>query len=96
MIDITERKRKEDRARVGFGREVSGVFSRDTGSGLHKQQGRDVQRLQPRVYRIFGYKDKEEFLALHMVKDTYKYPEDRKRFMDSRKGTATSRTSRSC
>ncbi len=81
MIDITERKRKEDRAR-----EVSEEKYRRLFEGIRDPvytTSRDgmYSDCNPAFLELFGYKDKEEFLSTHIVRDTYKYPEDRRRFM---------------
>ncbi len=82
MVDITARKRKEDRAR-----EVSEEKYRRLFEGIRDPvytSSRDgvFSDCNRAFLDMFGYKDKEEFLAMHRVKDTYKNPEDRRRFQE--------------
>ncbi len=82
MIDITERKRKEDRAR-----EVSEERYRRLFEGIRdavyisSREGRFVD-CNAALLEMFGYEKREEFLALDIAKNVYKDADDRKRFQE--------------
>ena len=84
MIDITERKRKEDRAR-----EVSEERYRRLFEGIRdavyisSREGRFID-CNAALLEMFGYDNKEEFLALDIARNVYKDPDDRKKISGDR------------
>jgi PAS domain S-box-containing protein len=82
MIDITERKRKEDRAR-----EVSEERYRRLFEGIRdavyisSREGRFID-CNVALLEMLGYEKKEEFLSLDIAKNVYKDPGDRRRFQE--------------
>jgi PAS domain S-box-containing protein len=80
--DITERKRAEEAVRKSEGKYRS--LTENVNLGIYRNtvgpEGKFIEA-NPAIIGMFGYKSKEEFLAIN-VSDLYQNAEDRKKFND--------------